>query len=191
MPKPPLRRLEELFHLAVALDPPQRQRIATYCEMKGLRLAEVFKDRGISAGKPLEPNAVYPRYELIRAYVQSGRYDRAIAEGERARTLSNDSSRLAAALGRAYAAGGHKDKARQVLADLVAKAKDKYVSAYGIATIYIGLGEREQALDWLGRACDEHSTALVYVNADPVFAELHAEPRFAAILQRIGLPDGH
>src|SRR4029077_3825468 len=38
-------------------------------------------------------------------------------------------------------------------------------------------------------ACDEHSTALVYVKADPVFDDLHAEPRFVAILERIGLAD--
>jgi DNA invertase Pin-like site-specific DNA recombinase len=31
----------------------QRQRIAAYCTMKGLKLAEEFEDAGISAGKPL------------------------------------------------------------------------------------------------------------------------------------------
>ena len=31
----------------------QRQRITAYCTMKGLRLAEVFEDPGISGGKPL------------------------------------------------------------------------------------------------------------------------------------------
>jgi serine/threonine-protein kinase len=137
----------------------------------------------------LDPNGVYPRYELMRAYDGNGNYYRAIEVGERAVTLSNGATRLAAGLAHVYAVAGQKDKARQILADLLADAKNKYVSAYGIASIYVGLGNKDKALDWLEKACEEHSTALVYVKADPIFADLHAEPRFVAILQRLGLTD--
>jgi TolB-like protein/Flp pilus assembly protein TadD len=148
--------------------------------------------RAVSAANEalvLDPSAVYPRYELVRSYERMGRYERAIAAGEEGLKLSNDSSRLAAALGHVYAVAGQKEKARQILADLLAKAKTKYASAYGIAGIYVGLGDKAQALDWLEKACDEHSTALVYVKADPIFADLRGDSRFAAILRRIGLAD--
>jgi TolB-like protein/Tfp pilus assembly protein PilF len=137
----------------------------------------------------LDPNDVYSRYELMRAYEGSSKYDRAIAEGERALTMSNGASRLATGLAHVYAVAGQKDKARQILADLLAIAKHKYISAYRIASIYVGLGDKDKAVDWLEKACDERSTALVYVKADPVFDDLRGEPRFIAILERLGLAD--
>ena len=124
----------------------------------------------------------------IRGRPRSTECDLAIMEAERALPLAKGSARVAAALGHVYAASGRTAEARRVLADLLAKPQSEYVSAYGIATVYAGLTDKAQALDWLERAVEEHSTALIYVRADPMFADFRAEPRFVAILQRIGLP---
>ena len=148
-------------------------------------------DQAVEAAREavnLDPNGWNGRYELLRSYGMQGKYDLAIMEAERALPLAKGSARVAAALGHVYAASGRTAEARRVLADLLAKSQSQYVSAYGIATVYAGLSDKAQALDWLERAVEEHSTALIYVRADPMFADFRAEPRFVAILQRIGLP---
>jgi serine/threonine-protein kinase len=149
-------------------------------------------DRAVEAAREamnLDPNSWFGRYQLLRAYGGQGKYDLAVAEAERALPLSKGSARVAAALGHVYAASGRNEEARRVLAELLAKSQSQYVAAFGIATVYAGLGDKAQVLDWLERAVDEHSASLVYVRADPVFADFHSEPRFVAILRRMGLPD--
>ena len=58
--------------------------------------------------------------------------------------------------------------------------------AIGIARIYVGLGERERALDWLERSIGREMYA-VYLDIDPVFRSLHDEPRFREVLKRLRL----
>jgi serine/threonine protein kinase/TolB-like protein/Flp pilus assembly protein TadD len=91
-----------------------------------------------------------------------------------------------------YAIAGHRDKALSLLDTLRARwhggkpegARDAV--ATNIATVLMGLDEREQALDWLERsAVRGHWT--VYLGINPIFRPLHAEPRFRAILKRVGL----
>ena len=55
-----------------------------------------------------------------------------------------------------------------------------------IAAIYVALGDREQALDWLDRTVAT-SVYRVYLAIDPAFRSLHAEPRFRALLTEVGL----
>jgi hypothetical protein len=71
---------------------------------------------------------------------------------------------------------------------LTALSALKDVSYYK-ALIYIGLGQKEQALKWLEKAYDEHSNLLIYLKVDPVFVSLRTEPRFDKLLQRMGLAD--
>ena len=58
--------------------------------------------------------------------------------------------------------------------------------AIGIAQIYAGLEERQQALDWLERSVGREFYA-IYLDIDPTFRTLHAEPRFQAVLKRLRL----
>lgn len=59
--------------------------------------------------------------------------------------------------------------------------------SYQIARAYAMLGEKQQTLDWLEKACDNKNFLLAFVNADPVFQELHSEARYQAVLRRMGL----
>jgi len=64
-----------------------------------------------------------------------------------------------------------------------------YVSPYGIAVIYAGLGDKEQAFAWLERAFKERSYFMaVYLTTDARLDVLHADPRFADLRKRVGLP---
>lgn len=96
------------------------------------------------------------------------------------------------ALAYAYAASGQRDKALSLLDTLRARWQDgkrvgsKDADAIGIATALMGLGEREQALDWLERSV-AHGHWIIYLGINPIFRPLHAEPRFRAVLKRVGL----
>jgi tetratricopeptide (TPR) repeat protein len=58
---------------------------------------------------------------------------------------------------------------------------------YEVATVYAALGENEKALHYLERAVEARSPSLYMLKIDPRFAEIHSTPRFAALLQRVGL----
>jgi hypothetical protein len=53
-----------------------------------------------------------------------------------------------------------------------------------VAAIYAGLGQTDQALEWLERACDERATWMIFLKVHPYFDNLHPEPRFQELLKR-------
>jgi TolB-like protein/Flp pilus assembly protein TadD len=96
-------------------------------------------------------------------------------------------------LGYIYAATGRRTHAIQVLDTLkgqLRKATDRSATssiALDIATVYAGLGNKAEALDWLERGVEGHAL-LLYLGIEPAFQSLANEPRFQALLKRIGLP---
>jgi hypothetical protein len=69
-----------------------------------------------------------------------------------------------------------------------ALAESHYIDPYMIAAVYAGLGDKNQAFDWLNKGIDERSSSMVYLKVDPFFDTLHADPRYSDLLRRIGLP---
>ncbi len=67
-------------------------------------------------------------------------------------------------------------------------SQKQYVSPIDFATIHAGLGETEQALDWLERGFSHRSYLMPFVDALPFFDSLDSQPRFQALLQRLNLP---
>jgi hypothetical protein len=88
-------------------------------------------------------------------------------------------------LGHAYAVAGRVARARAVLDSLRARAARSYVPSYWFALVHAGLGERDQAMQYLERAYQERSTVLAYVRIDPRLQSLRDHPRFVALVQRI------
>ncbi len=79
-------------------------------------------------------------------------------------------------------------EARQILDKLLKTSSQRYVSAYSIAVIYLGLGEKDPAVEWLQRAVAEHGSDMVFINFDQRFDGLHSDPRFVELVHKIGLP---
>lgn len=133
-----------------------------------------------------------PRFErghvaMGMAYVQLGRHEEAIAEINQAISL-RDEIRNIAALGYAYAVAGKRAEARKVIDDLVELSKGEYVRPFYIAGIYAALGERDQAFTWLEKAYQDRHPQMTLIGVDPAFDPLRSDPRFAALLRRVGIP---
>ena len=135
----------------------------------------------------LNENFYMAHFLLGMSLEQVGRYDEALASYGRAISLSGASPAMLAAPGHAYALLGQRDEARGVLSKLHALSARQFVSPYHVAVIHVALGEIDQAFDWLSRACDVQSEALIWFALDPMLDALRPDPRFAAIMSRIGL----
>src|SRR5215467_8410369 len=135
----------------------------------------------------MEPNFFLAHYTLAIALAQKHDYTTAISEFQKARSLS-DVPWNYAGLGYIYAASGQRQEALQVIADLKAKAKQRYISSYAIATVYAGLVDRDKAFEWLEKAYDERSPGLTWLKVEPMLDSIRSDPRYADLLRRMGLP---
>jgi len=117
-----------------------------------------------------------------------GRYELAIAEGEKGVKLSGGSPLMSAALAQTLAAAGRKEQALEILDELTKLAKQKYVAPYFLAGIHIGLGEDDRAMEYLERSYQEPSHWLIYLHTDPSMDALRSDPRFQDLVGRVGLP---
>ena len=135
----------------------------------------------------IDPNYAYFEPALALVYRQQGKLGGALDIYLRvAQTSGQPSSGLAIT----YARLGKKDDARQVLEKLLEFAKKKYYAGDQIAAVYVALGEKDAAFEWLNRAAEQHSSTIHRIAFDPDFKDLRADPRFSALLARIGLEPG-
>jgi TolB-like protein/DNA-binding winged helix-turn-helix (wHTH) protein/Tfp pilus assembly protein PilF len=125
---------------------------------------------------------------LGRAYEQKGMYPEAITEFEQAGTALKDWPVIIAAAGHAYGRWGHKSDATAALHRMNELTKEEYVTPYGMALIFAGLNDREQAIHWLQKAYEDRSHWLVWLNLDPRFDNVRSDPRFADLLGRMHFP---
>src|SRR5258707_2544836 len=137
--------------------------------------------------KIIEIDPSFPRalFRLGSAYENRGMYGEAIAELQKAVQLSAGDPYYEGALGHAYAVSGNVSAARRMLDLLKSRSRRQYIPAYAIALIYAGLGEKDNAFLWLGKAYDDRSTSLAYLKVDPVLNSLRSDPRFVGLVQRI------
>ena len=114
-----------------------------------------------------------------------------VADAERvlreALALEGAAAYSQATLGWLLARSGRRDEAEATLRKLEAARERGYVSAVAFAILHIGLGNLSSALDWAERAYDERRGWLAYVNVNPIFDPLRNEPRFAALVRKMGL----
>ena len=136
----------------------------------------------------IDPEFAVARLVLGMAYEQAGRYDEAIAEFRRWSDLLGEAGATGGALGHAYAVSGRRGDALKERARLVSLSKNRYVSPFEIALIDAGLGDRDEALDWLERGVDEHAAWMIWLDPNPRFRALHGLPRYRSLLERMHLP---
>jgi tetratricopeptide (TPR) repeat protein len=128
------------------------------------------------------------RFQLGVTQILAGSLTEGIRDLEQAVTMSMQNPRMLAYLGYAYAAAGKQQQARRILQQLSARAEREYVSAFGRSLIHDALGEREPALSGLEQAYREHAVEFSQLDTYPPFRTLVSEPRFHALMQRVGAP---
>ena len=127
----------------------------------------------------------YTHWNLGEALYLKGDTAAAIAEYKKARTLDDD-PQIVALLGRAYADTGQKDQALELVRELEARAKQQFVRGYLIALVYIGLGDKTKAIDYLEREYLNHDNIdTAWIRADPMLDPLRGDPRFEALAEKI------
>lgn len=134
-----------------------------------------------------EPAFAHAYDDLGRAYEQKLMYAQAIAAFENAAECSKRAPRYLASLAHALGRVGRKREALALLQELRRLAKKRYVSPYAFALVFLGLGDRDQALAWLNKAYQLRDSVLPFLKVNPRLASLHSDPRFQKILRRLGL----
>jgi tetratricopeptide (TPR) repeat protein len=134
----------------------------------------------------VHPDHNQPHAFLALAYEQKGESTKAIAEMELAYRLDHDQDGMAQ-LGHIYAVSGRTQDARRLLRELQELSRKRYVSAYNIGVLYLGLGEREEAFRWLQKVEEDRSEWFAMINVDPRLDGIHSDPRFSGILRSVGL----
>ena len=159
-----------------------------HADLGGVSLAARRYDEAIQqlrATLEVDPEFYWAHRWLGMAFELKGDTQSAIAEYKRAMELNDDPSTLAF-LAHAYASIGRQEEARQLLAQLTEKAKTRYVQPYAFALVHLGLGEKDQALDWLEKAVQgAGATFLNFIKTDAFFDPLRGDPRFEAVVQKV------
>ena len=136
----------------------------------------------------LDPNFAAGRWALARSYDAKGMSAFAVGCSQEAVELSRGNLLFIADLAHAYASAGKKQDAMTVLAQLQKIAEHRYVDACLIAHIYVALGEKERAFQYLERAFQERSAWMAYLAMDPWSDPLRSDPRFEDLMRRMNFP---
>jgi serine/threonine protein kinase/tetratricopeptide (TPR) repeat protein len=136
----------------------------------------------------MDPSFGDTHYSLGVTHAQQGRFQEAIEELRRAVALSPGDDLLRAALGYAYARSGRKAEGQEVLHEFTRLSRQRYVSGYDIALVYVGLGEKGEAIRLLEKAYKQGDPGVVWVGTEPMFDSLRADPRMQKLLERLRLP---
>jgi serine/threonine protein kinase/tetratricopeptide (TPR) repeat protein len=135
-----------------------------------------------------EPSSYTASTVLASTYAQKGMFRESIAALERVPQSSSADVMIRAPLGYDYAKLGKNRDAEQLLKELGDESRRKYVSAYFVSWVCIGLGRNEEAIQWLEQAYRQEDYQLTWLGVEPIFDPLRSDPRFTALLRRLGLP---
>ena len=135
----------------------------------------------------MDPNYAVAHMRLGEAHIQKKMFGEALSELRRAVSLSPESMDILAELGYAYGVAGQRSEAERILAKLGEYAKDRYVSFYDLAVLYLGLGQKDRALGLLDKAYEERASYLAFLKGDPRMDSLRSEPRFKALMAKLKL----
>lgn len=138
-------------------------------------------------GLEFDPNFPQSHWLLMVIYAGKGMYEETIEQCQKLSSLAPDSMTFMAEVGCYYGIAGRRAEALKILNEFKEKSKKEYIRSYLIAIIYAGLGEQDQAIEWLEKAYDEHDHSMVWLKVGPQFDSLREDPRFQALLKKMKL----
>ncbi len=135
----------------------------------------------------MDPGFAHARMMACGIHGRLGHFSESIEEGKIAVELSGRSPFSVALLGWAYAVAGMEEEARKIIEELSEMSKTRYVPSFWVGVIYAGLNERGRAFECLEKAYAEHYETLAFLNLVPYLEPIRDDPRYADLLQRVGL----
>jgi tetratricopeptide (TPR) repeat protein len=133
----------------------------------------------------LDNSFYYAHYNLALALELKGAIPEAIGEYQKTISLSDDAVPLGM-LGHLYGVHSQREEARKILQQLLRRREQGYIPAYSVALVYLGLGDRNEALNWLETGYREHDGFNIGpIRIDPLLASLHGDPRFETLAEKI------
>ncbi len=133
----------------------------------------------------MDASFYFAHYMLGTALELKGQLPEAMAEYQKAIAL-NDDPFPKGLLGHLYGKVGRKDEALQILSQLRQAREQRYVEAYILAIVYLGVGDRNEALNWLEQGySDRDGFNIAVIRVDPFLDPLHGDPRFEALAEKI------
>ena len=136
----------------------------------------------------LQPDSVFAKVTLGLSLVLEGKSEAGIASLESAVKLSGEAPSQLAILGWALGRAGRPAEAREIVRRLDSLSRTRYVAPLDLAMVEIGLGDADAAFRVLDRAVEERNAWLIFLNVEPMFEPIRADPRFAKVVARVGLP---
>jgi tetratricopeptide (TPR) repeat protein len=143
----------------------------------------------LKAALELNPKFAAGHLWMGRVYQAKGMYNEAIEEYKLSMAGTSRWPVAFAQIGNVYGVSGNHTQAKVILDSLNKMATNKFVTSYGVALVYAGMGDKGQAYRWLNKAYDERSHWLVWIKTDPRWDAFRSDPQFAELEARISLPD--
>jgi TolB-like protein/DNA-binding winged helix-turn-helix (wHTH) protein/Tfp pilus assembly protein PilF len=135
----------------------------------------------------MEPGNGLAHYNLARSLGQTRRYTEALQELEKTESIWGRLPSVLAERGFVYAAMGNSAEARKILAELRSRSSKEFIDPYPVAFIFVGLGEKDEALTTLERGYELRSAWMPWIRVEPKFQSLQSEPRFLTLLHKLKL----
>jgi serine/threonine protein kinase/tetratricopeptide (TPR) repeat protein len=135
----------------------------------------------------LDPNYPPAHSDLGWAYLKQRRYEEATAQFEKLVQLSGRASEDLGELGYCYAVTGRRTEALAILKELEERYGRRESIGYHLAIVCIGLGDKDQAFTWLEKDFQRRSSLLPAITNWIAFEDLRRDPRYADLVQRMGL----
>ena len=132
-----------------------------------------------------DPSFYLAHYTVGWVAIQKRDFATAFAELQKARSIE-DEPWIVGTLGYAYALSGETKRAHSVLQELSQLAEHRRVTPFWFAMIYMALGDKDRAFQWLDRCYEERSPWLAWLKTDPALDPLRSDPRYADLLRRVG-----
>jgi len=135
----------------------------------------------------LDPQHVLATFFLGLAHLECGRYEEALILVERSVELAGHAGFFVQGVGYVHASAGRKTLAQGVLARVAEMTGKAYFSPVYMALIHFRMGENDRGFEWLDKAYTDGDHWLEFIKVFPGFDNARIDPRYAALVQKLGL----
>jgi tetratricopeptide (TPR) repeat protein len=135
-----------------------------------------------------DPDFVWALWQKGSIYLQKSRYKEAIVVLEKAVGASGRNPAMLGRLGEALAMAGRTADAEQLLAELEALSRERYVSPLAFMALYQGLRRRDEFFHWAEKAFEERANGVLWLRLWPLHRSIQDDPRYHDLLRRMNYP---